>query len=619
MILRFCERSGFLAFIVWVLSVCCASLPAQEKPEAKESPLAAKIHELTRAPHYRHAHWGMLFFDLNTGEVLHQENADKLFAPASVTKCFTVATALDALGADYRFRTPVYRRGDVTDAGELKGDLILVASGDLTMGGRTTDKGEIAFTNSDHTYATFSEDASLTPQDPLAGLHEIARQIAAAGIKKVSGNLLIDDRLFEHSEGSGSGPGNLTPILVNDNVIDFLIEPSEAGKPAKVTVRPQTGLYDIKLDMETIEKGGKVETWIRVEGNKLTLSGKIPAGRAPLVRIYEVPDPAGWARSLLLEALQKAGVEVSAEISIRHPQDVKLPSKDEIEKLTRVAQLESPPFSENARLILKVSHNLHASTLPLIVAAHSGKRTLAEGLTIERAFLKKAGVEADAISFGGGAGGSRADYVTPKATVELLVAMTSRKDFPFYERAMPSLGVDGTLAKSISQESPARDKVHAKTGTLLWDDLLQGNSLLTSKALAGYMTTAKGRKLAFAAFVNGVHLRDGIDTKRIGGDLGKLAEIVYLDGASEPGDLQGTVTLNGKPIAKGKISFHPDQGKAIELDVKEGKFLGKAKPGKYRVTIDFEGVPRKYQMRDTSTLTFGIQGGENFFALELKE
>ena len=43
------------------------------------------------------------------------------------------------------------------------------------------------------------------------------------------------------------------------------------------------------------------------------------------------------------------------------------------------------------------------------------------------------------------------------------------------------------------------------------------------------MTTAKGRKLAFAAFVNGVHLRDGIDTKKIGGDLGKLAEIVYLE------------------------------------------------------------------------------------------
>ena len=513
---------------VCLLTVSCPPLRAEDKPETKSDALAAKIHELTHAPHYRHAHWGMLFFDLHSGEVLYQENADKLFAPASTTKCFTVATALDALGADYRFRTPVYRTGKVTDAGELKGDLILVASGDLTMGGRTNEKGEIAFTNSDHTYATFSEDASLTAPDPLAGLNEIARQIVAAGIKKVSGNLLVDDRLFDHAEGSGSGPGNITPIIVNDNVIDFLIEPTEAGQPAKVTVRPQTKLFEMKLDMQTVEKGSKPETWMHVENNQITLRGKIPAGRSPLVRIYEVPDPAGWARSLLIEALQRAGVEVSASISIHHP-EVKLPPKAEIEKLTRVAQFESPPFSENARLILKVSHNLHASTLPLIVAAHHGKRTLADGLRLEHAFLTKAGVEADAISFGGGAGGSRADYVTPKVTVELLVAMTGRKNFELYERAMPSLGVDGTLAKSIRQESPARDKVHAKTGTLLWDDLLQGNSLLTSKALAGYMTTAKGRKLAFAAFVNGVHLRDGVDTKKIGGDLGKLAEIVYLE------------------------------------------------------------------------------------------
>ena len=88
---------------------------------------------------------------------------------------------------------------------------------------------------------------------------------------------------------------------------------------------------------------------------------------------------------------------------------------------------------------------------------------------------------------------------------------------------MPSLGVDGTLYKSISQDSPARDKVHAKTGTLLWDDLLQGNSLLTSKALAGYMTTAKGRKRnqrGFLAAVQHPHaiafddLKDIDDQKR---------------------------------------------------------------------------------------------------------
>jgi serine-type D-Ala-D-Ala carboxypeptidase/endopeptidase (penicillin-binding protein 4) len=57
--------------------------------------------------------------------------------------------------------------------------------------------------------------------------------------------------------------------------------------------------------------------------------------------------------------------------------------------------------------------------------------------------------------------------------------------------------------------------------------LLVDRGLLTSKALAGYMTTASGRKLAFAAFVNGVHMKDGVDTKRVGRDLGTLCEIVH--------------------------------------------------------------------------------------------
>jgi D-alanyl-D-alanine carboxypeptidase/D-alanyl-D-alanine-endopeptidase (penicillin-binding protein 4) len=69
--------------------------------------------------------------------------------------------------------------------------------------------------------------------------------------------------------------------------------------------------------------------------------------------------------------------------------------------------------------------------------------------------------------------------------------------------------------------------VQAKTGTLTWDNLLFERGLCTSKALAGYLTTAKGKRLAFAAFVNGVHMKPGIDAKRLGSDLGRLCEIVH--------------------------------------------------------------------------------------------
>ena len=107
--------------------------------------------------------------------------------------------------------------------------------------------------------------------------------------------------------------------------------------------------------------------------------------------------------------------------------------------------------------------------------------------------------------------------------------MATRPDFAVYERALPILGVDGTLAKACRPECPAKGKVAAKTGTLVWDNLLAEKGLCTSKALAGYMTTAGGKRLAFAAFINGVQLGDGVDTKRLGSGLARLCEIVYTE------------------------------------------------------------------------------------------
>jgi len=105
--------------------------------------------------------------------------------------------------------------------------------------------------------------------------------------------------------------------------------------------------------------------------------------------------------------------------------------------------------------------------------------------------------------------------------------MAKRDDAKEYIAGLPILGVDGTLATAIDPESPARGKVQGKTGTLVWDNLLNGDSLLTSKGLAGYMTTTKGRRLAFALFVNGVHLRDGVEAKQIGMDLARICEMIH--------------------------------------------------------------------------------------------
>jgi D-alanyl-D-alanine carboxypeptidase/D-alanyl-D-alanine-endopeptidase (penicillin-binding protein 4) len=510
-------RRGLFAALVCLL----ATPPAYAGDD-----LAAQIEAVIHRPEYRQAHWGILVVDAKSGETVYEHNAEQLFIPASTTKLYSCATALAELGPDYKFETPVRRRGTVRD-GRLKGDLILVASGDLTLGGRTTADGKLAFTDSDHIYADGGTKTRLTDTDPLAGLKDLAKQVAAAGIRRVDGEVLVDDRLFAHAHGSGSGPGMITPIVVNDNVLDVTVTPADrAGKAATVRVRPETGFIQMDAQVDTVAEGKEPELTLDAVGpQRFVVRGRVPAKDKPHALIYAVDHPAAFARALFIECLRREGVAALA--SPLQPPQAELPDREAVKSLPCVARFASPPFSEVIKVTLKVSHNLYASTLPLLVAAKHGQRTLPEGLRLERRFLADLGIDTDTISFGGGAGGSNADWVTPRASVQLLRAMAKRPEYGVYHDGLPVLGVDGTLADVVPADSPARGKVQAKTGTLYWHDTMNNRALLTSKALAGTLTTARGRALVVALYVNGVPLPHKMTPTREGKVLGHLCEIIY--------------------------------------------------------------------------------------------
>jgi D-alanyl-D-alanine carboxypeptidase/D-alanyl-D-alanine-endopeptidase (penicillin-binding protein 4) len=523
-------RISGLSGIVFILTSATTALAA-------EPTLESKVQQVVGHPRFKHAHWGILVADQTSGEALYSHFPDAMMTPASTTKLFSTAAALDAFGADHRFETPIYRRGEIVAGAPdadgkptriVQGDLILVASGDLTFGGRTDEHGKIAYTNSDHTYADFLTRPVLTKPDPLAGIQELARQVAASGIREVTGDVLIDDRLFARSESTGSGPIHVTPIVVNDNVIDVIVAAGSAGRPAVVDWRPKGSAIVVDAQVTTTPAGSKSEvTLTEPAPGRFVVRGKIAADEKPIIRIHEVDDATAFARSLLIDALQRAGVHVQG--SALEPQSAgELPAKDAYKHLERVAVLTSPPFSEEIKLILKVSHNLHASTLPLLVAAKHGKRTLREGLRLQREFLVRQGVPTDGLSFGGGAGGSRSDCVSARAATELLRAMARRPDFAAYRAGLPILGEDGTLASALDPASPARGKAFAKTGTYTVRNDLNDKFLLTSKALAGYLQTAKGRDLVFAFYVNNAPLDKHGDKDDVGKALGKLCEIFHL-------------------------------------------------------------------------------------------
>ena len=496
-------------------------------------PLDARVATVLNAPGYANGHWGLLVVDAKSGAVVFEKNADRLFAPASVTKLFSSAAALCDLGADYRFKTPVVRRGNLGPDGVLRGDLILIAGGDFSLGGRTGPDGSLLFEDNDHSYAGGSLKATLVKADPLSGLEHLAREVKAVGIRAISGDVIVDDRLFEPAASTGSGPSQVSPIVVNDNVVDVVVTPSaKAGEPAGVRIVPATGAVSYDAQVETASETTSPSVEVETAGpGRFVVKGQVPIGHRPIVKTYEVEDPAGFARSLFIEALRGQGVKVSASPLGSNPL-ASLPPRAEVAKLAEVAVYTSPPFKEYLRVLLKVSQNLHASTLPMLIAANHGEASLDAGLRREGTLLHGLGLDPTAISFGGGAGGARADLATPRATVTLLRAMAKRADFPAYEAALPVLGRDGTLAEAVSPESPARGHARAKTGTYWVGNGLDGRSVMTSKALAGYMETASGRSLVFAFFLNDVPLQGGDVTEATtaaGKVLGNLCEVFYDD------------------------------------------------------------------------------------------
>jgi D-alanyl-D-alanine carboxypeptidase/D-alanyl-D-alanine-endopeptidase (penicillin-binding protein 4) len=369
--------------------------------------------------------------------------------------------------------------------------------------------------------------AELTDTDPLAGLKDLARQVKAAGVSRLDGDVLIDDRLFARARGSGSGPDLLTPIVVNDNILDVVLTPAdEAGKPAKVELRPRTSFLQVDVRVDTVARDRRPRVEVRHVGpQRYVVRGTIPLGHRPLVRICPVDDPAGFARALFIAALRHEGITVQAS-ELQAPTG-ELPERGAYDRLKRVAVHTSPPFSEVLKVTLKVSHNLYASMFPLLLAVEEGKRTLPEGMRAQRKALAELGVDVAGVSLETGAGGGNGDRVTPRATVQLLLAMAKRPEFAAFKEALPVLGVDGTLVDAVEAASPARGKVFAKTGTYGDPDLLNERVLLRSKALGGVMTAADGRPLAFAIFVNEVPLPKGGTPTAVGKDLGRLCEVFY--------------------------------------------------------------------------------------------
>jgi hypothetical protein len=73
------------------------------------------------------------------------------------------------------------------------------------------------------------------------------------------------------------------------------------------------------------------------------------------------------------------------------------------------------------------------------------------------------------------------------------------------------------------------------------------------------------------------------------------------------GEVSGNVTLNGKLLAEGKITFHMANGKFVGSIIKDGKYLIDRVPvGSLKVTVEGEGVPAAFASAKTTSLVVEV-------------
>jgi D-alanyl-D-alanine carboxypeptidase len=268
-----------------------------------------------------------------------------------------------------------------------------------------------------------------------------------------------------------------------------------------------------------------------VLGCAAEVTGDLPAdyvppltNKFPLVQTFRIVQPSNYARTVLIEAVQDAGVKVDAPAVGFNPVGL-LPPPNSYPADTKIAELTGLPYSDDAKLILKVSHNLGADTSLLLFGVTQGVNNMGDALVVERNNLvSNYGIPGDEFQFVDGSGGGFTG-ATNGAVTKMLPDMIAKPAFPSFFAALPILGVDGltpdfesdpTLAGAVGQ-------VTAKGGTFVLGPVLK------AQGFGGYIKTRTGKQLVYALEVNEIPFSGLSDLIRVIQDQSTIAAILWRD------------------------------------------------------------------------------------------
>jgi len=363
-------------------------------------------------------------------------NADKSHTPASVIKVLSTYASLLKLGFDYRIPTKFYVAGSVRQ-GILYGDIVVKGFGDPTLDSKDLD--------------------------------EIVKKIYAKGIRKITGNIIIDRSYFRVGTKDNSGfdenkysPYNAMPdaMMFNERISTICVTPNQN----KVLKKTADNSYRLINKLQRVNKpcrgryswpGVRIDTSSAVPS--VLLQGKISkkCGKRNICKVITKPYKSFYYA--FKEKLNKEGIRVKGNMRLR-----KVPSH---------AKLLLIHYSDTLEKIVartaKKSNNLYARHLLLTLGAkmYGAPATVTKGRRAVESILRSRG----ALGFGNlkidnGSGLSR----TAKITAKLLSGMFEHAYKKYAERWAQTLsiaGIDGTIKRRF-KGTIVKNRAWMKTGTL---------------------------------------------------------------------------------------------------------------------------------------------------------
>ncbi len=460
-------------FLVALGVTLWAHRPTQAVATAADAAIRNAVASAMGDENLPDAFWGLWVQNLQTGEVIVSQNADKNLVPASNLKLVTTATALDALGPDFRYVTRLYFAGTAGgEAGDstLRGDLILRGSGDPTFG------------------------SALSDADPLAAW---AQRLRALGVNRIEGRLIGDDDVIDDlpyasgwdisyvaTEDWAAPAGGLT---FGDNLVTLRLEGTRAGEPATATAEP-AGYAEVQSDLVTRGRRGYQPLRIRrtVGTNQIQVAGSVSAAYRGEARV-PIQDPTGFALHTFAARLRDAGITVAAEIVDADDLDP-APSYDADPVLVHL----SPPLLDILTTINHRSNNLYAEQV-FRTFSDNGGATGGERRVF--AFLEKAGIETDGLAIRDGSGLSRKNLIAPETLGQMLAWLYRSPMRDAFVATLPQGGEAETTLRYRLGGLPVR----AKTGAL--DHV---------RALSGYAAGPDETPYAFVALANNFTSRSSL-------------------------------------------------------------------------------------------------------------